>query len=218
MAIIDILSAAQGGAFFRNVATAVGVDEAAAEKAISTIAPAIAAKLKDKASADPEAFESLLDLLEDGDGSDINDPDAITGGEALSDGKEILADLYGSPDAAHSAIAKLAPGLDTSAVSKLGAISATSVLAALAASNAQSLSTDTAQAADTGSSGGGFLSMIIAAIVKGLMQGASRQLAPKRRRRRSYSSYGYGRRRPVRRRKRSIGLDDVFREVLGGRR
>jgi hypothetical protein len=216
MAIIDILSSAQGGAFFRNVASAIGIDETEAEKAIGKMAPAIAAKLKDKASADPEAFESLLDLLEDGDGSDINDPVAITGSEAISDGKEILADLYGSPDAAHSALVKLAPGLDTSSASKLGAISATSVLAALAASNAQTLSSDAAQAADTG--GGGLLSTIISALVAGLVKGATRQLQPKRRRRRYSNYYGYGRRRPVRRRKRSIGLDDVFREVLGGRR
>jgi hypothetical protein len=218
MAITDILSAAQGGQFFQNVANAVGLDEAATKAAISVMATAIAAKLKDKAAADPEAFETLVDLLEDGDGSDINDPDAITGAEALSDGKEILADIYGSPDAAHAALTKLTPDLQSSLVSKLAAISATSVLAALSASNSQSLASDEPQAAAS-SGGGGFFSVLLAAIFKGLLQGASRQLAPKRRRRRRYSNYyGYARKRPTRRRKRKVGLDDVFRDILGGRR
>jgi hypothetical protein len=205
MAIIDILSAAQGGKFFANVAAAVGLTAAETESAIEGMAPAIATKLKDKASADPEAFENLLDLLEDGDGSDINDPDAITGAEAIADGEDILKDLYGSTDKAQHALGT------TSA--KLAAIAATSVLAALSASNPQ-LAANTS--ADAGSGGGGFFSVLIAALVKAFVQGASRQLAPKRRRRRRYS-YGYTR-RPTRRRKRSVGLDDVFREVLGGRR
>jgi hypothetical protein len=214
MAIIDILSAAQSGRFFANAAASAGLDAASAESAISAFAPAIAAKLKDKAASDPEAFENLLDLLEDGDGSDLNDADAITSNEAVSDGREILEDLYGSSHAAASAMGKLAPSLDTAAVAKLGAISATSVLAALAASNAQTLTADAAPAA----SGGGLMSVIVGALVEGLVKGATRQLAPKRRRRRRYSSY-YGQRRPrTRRRRRGIGIDDIFRDILGGRR
>jgi predicted amidophosphoribosyltransferase len=59
--------------------------------------------------------------------------------------------------------------------------------------------------------------VLIAAIVKAFLQSAQRQLAPKRRRRR-YTSY-FGRRAPARRkRKRIVGLDDVFKEILGGRR
>ena len=214
MAILDILEAAQGGAFFKNVAAATGLDATSAERAIGAFAPVIAAKLKDKAASYPAAFENLLDLLEDGDGSDLNDPDAITGSEAVSDGREILEDLYGSPSAAQSALGKLAPDLDTAAVAKLGAISATSVLAALSASNAQTLSSDAAPAA----SSGGFMSVLIAALLKGFMQSAQRQLAPKRRRRR-YTGYFGQRRQPVRRRrKRAVGLDAVFKEILGGRR
>jgi hypothetical protein len=214
MAIIDMLTAAQGGAFFRNVGAATGLDASTAEKAIGKFAPAIAGKLKDKAANDPAAFENLLELLEDGDGSDINDPDAITGSEAVSDGREILEDLYGSPAAAQSSLAKLAPDLDTAAVAKLGAISATSVLAALSASNAQTLTSDAAPASGNG---GGILSVIIAAMVKAFLQSAQRQLAPRRRRRR-YISYTGRRRTPARRRKRSVGIDDIFKGILGGGR
>jgi hypothetical protein len=216
MAITDILSAAQGGKFFANVAAATGLSLGDAETAISKFAPAIATKLKDKASSDPEAFENLLDLLEDGDGSDINDADNITSSESVSDGRDILEDLYGSSNAANTTLAKLAPDIDTGAVAKLGAISATSVLAVLSASHAQTLTGGASQAADS-SGGGGLVSVIVGALVKGLVQGAQKQLAPKRRRRR-YTSY-YGRRRTTtRRRKRSIGIDDVFRDILGGRR
>jgi hypothetical protein len=215
MAIIDILSAAQGGRFFSNVAAVTGLDAASAEAALGKFAPAIATKLKDKAASDPEAFENLLDLLEDGDGSDLNDADAITSSEAFSDGREILEDLYGSAGAAATAMGKLVPTLDTAAVAKLSAISATSVLAALAASNAQTLTGGGAAAAEPAS--GGLLSVIVGALVEGLMKGAQRQLAPKRRRRR-YTSY-YGTRRPrTRRRKRTVGLDDIFKDILGGHR
>ncbi len=208
MAIIDLLSAAQGGQFFANVGRATGLTARDSEMAIASLAPAIAAKLKDKAAADPEAFDQLLDLLEEGgDNSDLDDVDAMLGAESLSDGKAILADLYGA--AADETLGKLAPHLTGEALEKISAISATGVLAALAASNANTL----ASSGDTG--GGGIISVIIAALLKGLMQGASRQLAPRRRRRR----YNYGYRRPARRRRtRRPGLDDVFKEILGGRR
>jgi hypothetical protein len=206
MSIIDLLSAAQGGQYFASAGQVAGVSEIEARTAISAMAPAIAEKLKDKAAKDPDAFDQLLDLLEEGgDSSDLDDAEAMTGAEALSDGGAILDDLYGSQAKAHVAL-----GAQGVPQEKLAAISATSVLAGLAASNASTLAST-----DTGGSGG-ILRMIIAALVKGLMQGASRQLAPKRRRRTGYS---YGR-RPVRRRRRTRrpGLDDLFRNILSSRR
>ncbi len=215
MALIELLSSAQNGGFFANAGRVAGLSEGDAKAAIAALAPAIAEKLKDKAAADPDAFDQLLDLLEEGgDSSDLSDPDAITGAEALADGAAILKDLYGSD--ADTQMAKLAPQASGAALQKISAISATSVLAALAASNANTLASDTSQAADTGGSGGGLLSTIIAALMKGLLQGASRQLAPKRRRRRY--GYNYGQRPRRKRRTRRPGLDDVFRSVLGGRR
>lgn len=207
MAITDILAAAQGGQYFATAGAACGLEETAARRAISKFAPAIAAKLKDKAAADPEAFDALLDLLEEGgDSSDLDDADAMTGAEAQSDGAAILDDLYGSKAAALKAL-----GAKSEAEEKAAALSATGVLAALAASNAATLTSDPAKASE---GGGGILSIIIAAILKGLMQGAARQLAPKRRRRR----YTYAtRRRTTRRRTRRPGLDDIFRDILTGR-
>ncbi len=210
MAILEILGAAQGGAFFANAGKAAGLSAGAAQSAIAVLAPAIAHKLKDKAAADPDAFDQLLDLLEEGgDSSDLDDVDGVTGAEAISDGKAILADLYGAQ--AVTAIAKLVPDVSGDAADTISAIAATSVLASLAATNANTLADPAGQPA---SGGGGIISVIIAAVMKGLMQGAARQLAPRRRRRR-YSTYAYGTRRRPRRRTRRPGLDDVFKSILG---
>lgn len=212
MAITDILAAAQGGHYFANAAAASGLSESAARTVIASYATTIARKLKDKAAADAEAFEALLDLLEEGgDSSDLDDVEAMTGAEAREDGSAILAELYGSKAAAAKALGTQGDAEETAA-----ALSATGVLAALAASNAQTLVSGTQQAADTGSGGGGIISIIIAALLKGLLQGAQRQLAPKRRRRRY--TYSTRRRTTTRRRKRSPGLDDVFRDLLTGRK
>ena len=208
MAITDILSAAQGGQYFANVAQACGLSDAKAKAAVSKFAPAIAGKLKNKAASDPLAFDALLDILEEGgDSSDLDDVEAMTGTEAQDDGAEILANLYGDQVAAEKEL-----GVSGDSQSIAAALSATAVLAALAASNASTLTSDAAKAS---SGGGGLIAIIIAAILKGLMQGARRQLAPKRRRRRYYYST---RRRTTRRRSTRPGLDDVFREILTGRR
>jgi hypothetical protein len=214
MSLISILEAAEGGRFFANAAKASGLDEAQARHISEKFSIAIAQRLKDKAAADPEAFEKLLDLIEEGDVSDLQENGALTDQDAQADGAEILADIYGSAAAANAVFKGLAGPVDKSAASTLAVINATAVLAALSATNAATLSGGAAKAADTGG-GGGFLSIIFAALLKGLMQGAARQLAPKRRRRRySYST----RRRTTRRRTRSPGLEDIFKDILTGRR
>jgi hypothetical protein len=215
MSILDILNAAEGGKFFANAAAACGLDEATARKVSARIAPAIAQRIKDKSAADPEAFENLLDMLEDDGDVDLNVEGSLTDQEAQSDGAEILNDLYGSAAETNAVFKGLGGPIDKAALSTLTSINAAAVLAALASLNASKLSDGAPQAA--AASGGGFFSVLIAAIVKAFLQSAQRQLAPKRRRRR-YTSY-FGRRAPVRRkRKRSVGLDDVFKEILGGRR
>jgi hypothetical protein len=216
MSILDILDAAEGGKFFANAAAAAGLDEATARKVSAKIAPAIAQRIKDKSAEDPEAFENLLDMLEEDGDVDLAVEGSLTDQDAQSDGTSILNDLYGSAAETNAVFKGLGGGIDKAAMSTLTSINAAAVLAALASLNASKLSDGAAQAADT-SGGGGFFSVLLAALLKGFMQSAQRQLAPKRRRRR-YTSY-YGRRAPVRRRrKRSVGLDDVFKDILGGRR
>ena len=215
MALIDMLASAQGGAFFANVAAATGLGAAETKSAFAAIGPAIAGQLKDKAEADPQAFEDLLDLLEDGGDADLDNPTAMTDVEAVADGNAILADIYGSRNTAIVDMRKLAGNVAEAPLEKLAAIAATAVLAVLARSHA------TAQPLAAADAGGGLLGTIVSALVKGAVQGVVRQLAPRRRRRRSYTSYfGNRRRRTTRRRKRSRGpsLEDIFADVLGARR
>jgi hypothetical protein len=214
MSLMDILAAAQGGGFFASIAQVSGTNESQAKAALSAICPAIASRLRDKAETDAEAFEALLDLLEDGgNSSDLDDPAAITGAEAVADGEAVLKDLYGSDGAAQAAMKSLAPGLPAPVLAPLSAIGATSVLAALAKtySAPQTLSSGTASA------GGGILGTILSAVVAGLVKGAARQMAPKHRRRRSYGSYYSPRRRTRRRRTATPSLNDVFGSILGRR-
>lgn len=212
MALLDLLDAAQGGAYFQNAGKAAGLGAVETRSAMDGMISAIASKLRDKAGKDPEAFETLLDLLEDG--GDLDDVESTTGAEAIADGAEILKDLYGSN--ASGTLSHLAPALDAKQLATLSAISATGVLTGLAQTNANTLADGAATAADAGNGGGGFFSVLVAAIAKGLMQGAARQLAPKRRRRRR--TYGGIFAQPVRRRRRrrTVGLDDVFKQILKG--
>ncbi len=212
MGLIEMLASAQGGRYFASVAAACGVDEATARAALGKIAPEIASKLRDRAEADPDSFENLIDLLEDGENSsDLDDPAATTGAEAISDGKAVLKDLYGSN---LSPLKSMAPGVEGAAFDKLSAIGATSVLASLA----KSYSVPQALAGSTGQAGGGLFGTILSAVVEGLVKGATRQLAPKRRRRRSYGSYWGAPRRPARRRRaRQPSLNDIFGSILGRR-
>jgi hypothetical protein len=220
MALLDILEAAEGGKFFANAAAACGLDEATAKSVSAKVAPAIAQRLRDKAAESPAAFETLLDLLEDGGDVDMSEAGSLTDAEAQSDGSAILNDLYGSAAGVNAVFKGLGGAIDKAAFSTLTSINATAVLSALAASNAETLTDGApkqAGAAESGSMGSGFFATLLEALVKGLMQGASRQLAPKRRRRR-YTGY-YGQRAPTRRRRRrKVGLDDVFKDILGGRR
>lgn len=212
MTLMSILAASDNGNYFASVAQACNMNAAEAKSALGRLCPAIAAQLKAKAASDNNAFEALLDLLDEGD--DLN---GLTDSEAIADGNAVLDDLYGSTPAAMAEMKRLAPGLSDAQYENISAIAATSVLAALA----KSYSTPATLAGNTGEEpqGGGIVATIIAAILKGLLQGVRSQLAPKRRRRRSYTSY-FGKRRKTTRRKRRARtptLEDIFGQILAGK-
>jgi hypothetical protein len=214
MSILDVLESAEGGQFYAHAAAACSVDETTARVVSARIAMAIAQRIKIKSAEDPDTFENLLDMLEDNGDVDVSAAGALTDAEAQTDGSAILSDLYGTAAEINAVFKGYGGGMDKAALSTLTAINATAVLAALASLNAGKFKTG-AQAATA--SDGGFFSVLIAALIKGFLQSVQRQLAPKRRRRR-YSGY-FGRRAPARRtRKRSLGLDDIFKDILGGRR
>jgi hypothetical protein len=214
MALMDILAGAHGGSFFAIVGQIASVDDATSQRALSVLAPAIADRLHERAK-DEEAFEALLDLLEDGEGDGFLDDASMIGGkEVRADGKAILKDLYGTQDKATKEGMALT-GLAKTQVEKLMPIAAASVLAALVRANgggAQPL------AGGTGS-GGGLLGTIVSAVIDGVVKGAAQQLAPKRRRRRytGYSSYRKKRKSSTKRRTRKPTLESIFRSILTGR-
>jgi hypothetical protein len=218
MSLMEILGSAQNGNYFSNVAKACGLNVGDATSSLNAICPAIAEQLRGKAESDHDSFEALLDLLDEGgDSSDLDDAEAMTGAEAISDGNAVLKDIYGSPAAAITAMNALAPAIDVTALQKISPIGATSVLAALA--KTYSAPATLADAPPGSNGGGGLLGTIISAVVAGAMQGVAKQLAPKRRRRRSYSSYFGTRRKPVRRRRaKTPSLNDIFGQILGNRR
>jgi hypothetical protein len=214
MAVMDILRSAQNGEFFANAGRSAGVDAATAERSLSVLAPAIVLQLR-KRAGEPQAFEGLLDLLEDGNGDAFLDDESLMDDpELVSDGTAVLADIYGSAAAAQKALA-IRP--DDTPTQRLAAIGASAVLAALARSYNQPLGLVGAQqAAGGGEEQGGIISTIVEAVIKGAVQGATRQIMPKRRRRRSTSSYfGTGRKRTKRRRSTTPSLEQIFGELLG---
>lgn len=224
MGLMDILRSAQDGQFFANAGQAAGIDPKRAEEALGRMGAAIAGQLHKRAE-DPEALEKLLDLLEDGDGDAfLDDSNFMDDPELVADGEAVLADIYGSATTARKALA-IAP--KDAAMNKLAAIAASAVLAVLARQYAQPQRQGLMgeqRAAGNGEEHGGILSTIIEAVVKGAVQGATRQLAPKRRRRRTTSIFGTTRkstpRKRTTRKKRSgtFSLDQIFGEILGNLR
>ena len=217
MTMMTILDAAQSGNYFASVATTCGVSASEAKSNLDKLCPAIARQLKSKAQNDNDAFEALLDLLDEGDGD--SDLDNLTDPEAIADGKAVLDNLYGSPSGALVEMKKLAPGLSDDTYEKISAIAATSVLAILAKS--YSTPATLAAVSDPAPQSGGLMGTIISAVLKGILQGLARQLAPRRRRRRSYSDYfGTRRRKTTRRRTRARAptLEDIFGQILGTRK
>jgi len=224
MGLMDILRSAQDGQFFANAGQAAGVDPKLAEDALGRMGAAIAGQLHKRAE-DPDALEKLLDLLEDGDGDAfLDESNFMDDPELVADGEAVLADIYGSATTARKALA-IAP--KDAAMNKLAAIAASAVLAVLSRQYAQPQRQGLVgeqRAAGNGDEHGGILSTIIEAVVKGAVQGATRQLAPKRRRRRTTSIFGTTRkstpRKRTTRKKRSgtFSLDQIFGEILGNLR
>ena len=218
MTLITMLAEAQGGQLFSAVAKSVDLSADQCRSAMAKLCPAIAAAMKAKAESDAGLYDSLLDLLDDnGDASPLDDPEGLTGAEALQDGAAILADVYGSRNAAIVEMRNLAGNVSETSLSKLAAISATAVVAALAQSNRTAMPLTAAQPA-AGTAGGGIFSVLINAVIKGAVQAATRQPGPKRRRR-SYTAYSTRRRKSsTKRRASSSALEDIFSEILGTKR
>lgn len=221
MNLNDMLAAARDGGFYSSAAVAAGVNAKVARVALENMCPEIAARMKARAADDPDLFDDLVALLEDGAAeATLKNAGALTGKEAITDGNAILKDIYGSKDAAMKALKPLAGDVPAKALGKLAPIAATAVVAALTeASQPMALS-----GASTAAGSGGLLDTIVGAIVSGVVSEAKRQISQRTgmrwsTRRRS-SSRSRKRKTPSRSRKAttrrpsSLSLEDIFRSIL----
>jgi hypothetical protein len=173
---------------------------------MTRLAPAIAEAMQAKAAADADFADDLSELLDDrADGGVLDEPAAFADGQSQIDGAALLTAVYGSSDAALKALSPLAPAA-SGRLPQLAELSAVAVVGAMAKAHDAGSSLSIATA-----SGGGFVQEIIAALIKGALQGITRQILPRRRR---YTDY-FGRKRTSRRRSSSPSLNDIFGAILG---
>lgn len=242
MNLIRMLEGAQGGHFYATVAASIGADAEATRAAMESLCPSIAQELQTRAAEDDGLMQALMEVLEDGSqGPPLEDAGALTHAEAIKDGEAILEDVYGSLAAAESALRAAAPDISGAAFPKLAAISATAVVAALVQAQMPMMLTG----AQPAMSGGGILGTIVDALVKGVMQEATRQLkrrttsrwrssrtssrkrktaatkratARKSTTRKTTTRKASARKKAPGRRSSSISIEDIFRDIFGSNR
>ncbi len=227
MSLTSMLDQAQGGHLFTAVARSLDIDEGQTRSAMSKLCPAIAQKLHARAAEDEELFQSLLELIADNGGtSPLDEGEALTGAEAVSDGNAILADVFGSKSAAMAELRKADPALPERELARLAPISATAVVAALAQANRPLALAAAEPMPAAGAAGGqGIFGTLVSAIIAGIVSALTRKLASSTRRRRTT---GYSRTRsqrrtttkgqsraPARRRTASASVEDIFKDILG---
>ena len=228
MELIEHIITANGGQQTAAIAAAAGLAPRDFEAVLRAQVPVIARRIHERAESDEAELEAIFDLLEDGEAEEyLRKPRALTSREAVDDGEDILAHLFGSPEEA----ARAAPApkdVDPALAGRLMTYSAVLTVAAMSRRyRAEAL--PAARLDDGGEGkGAGILSIIISALIAGLVKGLSRALLPRRRRRRRYSTrYRRHRRRThrrttrrrrtrrARRRGTSI-LKDILGQVLRG--
>lgn len=239
MNVTTMLAAAQGGKLYDNVAQSLDIGEAETRRAMEKLCPAIARQLKDAAEEDDDLFETLVDLIQDGEGtSPLDEPEALTDAEAISDGNAVLDDVYGSRNEAMVALRKVAPDVPERELAKLAPISAFAVVAALAQANQPMLAAQAQPAAsmDSGLGGGGVIGTIIGSVIAGAVTGLIREVTSSRNWRGTTSYTKTKTRRPSSSRTKtkkktgtrtktqtrrttpagkSISVEDIFRDILG---
>ncbi|MGJ0506678.1 MAG: DUF937 domain-containing protein [Methylocystis sp.] len=93
----SILASAQGGQLVPNLAQRFGLSEEQIESAIQALTPALAMGLN-RAAEEPQVFEKAVGALAGASGySFFDDPSAAESEEAVTLGRDLVSDLFGSP-------------------------------------------------------------------------------------------------------------------------
>ncbi|HHN72750.1 MAG TPA: hypothetical protein ENK13_01545 [Thermopetrobacter sp.] len=235
--LLDRISAANDGAQLAALATAAGLTPEALATLLRKQVPEVALRIHARATDDEAELDAIFDILEDGEAARyLADPRYLTSRAAVADGEDILAHLYGSLDKARAAIRDedIPEGVSRQQAERLFTYAATLAVAAMSERYQQEVAPalglmGTDALAASGRASGGLLSMLIAALVQGIVRALRNALLPRRRRRysrryrrysRSYRRRGYSRRRSYRRRRRRRRrgtLERVLGDLLNGR-
>ena len=235
--LLDRITSAGNGAQLAALATAAGLQPEQLAALLRKLVPEVALRIHARAADDEAELDAIFDILEDGEAARyLSDPRYLTSRAAVEDGEDILAHLYGSLDKARAMLCDedLPAGINRAQAEKLFTYAATLTVAAMSERYQQEVAPalglmGTDALAATGRASGGLLSMLIAALVQGIVRALRNALLPRRRRRysrryRRYSSSyrrrGYSRRRSYRRRRRRrrrSTLEQVLGDLLKGR-
>lgn len=169
MNILDVITAAQGGAAVRNVGSQVGLGEAETSAALSALVPALAAGFQRNLQT-PDGLSGLVSALSSGNHQRyIDDPAAFAGASAIADGNGILGHVLGSKDVSRQVASRAAAqaGISPDVMKQLLPLVATLMMGAFA----QQKSTG-GLPARPGSSGGGGLMDMLTPLVDGNRDGS----------------------------------------------
>ncbi len=187
MSILETIRNANNGTLIDDLGNNTNIDDAG--ELLGQLIPQIAEKVRQKAENDPQDYQLLFEVLDDEEQQNyLENPDWSFSEGALEDGEDILTHLYGND------LPPAPDDVDPESWKQLSAFAATYTIAAMANRNQSMMS---AALADDG--GPSIWSMLIDAIIKGIIRAIKDATRP-RRRRRYRTRRTYGRRRSYRRR------------------
>lgn len=211
MDIVDMLMRAQGGNALENMGKRVGLDAGQTQSAVEQLAPMIAAGLRRNAGNEG-GLESLLGALQRGNHSRyVESEEALD--DARDEGNGILGHIFGGKDVSRAVAAQASEetGIGAGALKQLLPMIASMVMGSMSSRTQQSGLQDIlgnvlggalgGSQSSGQSSGGGLLDSVLGGLLGGGGE-AAREVEQ--------------RRRDTGRESESLGLDDLFGDLLGG--
>ncbi len=195
--ILETIKAANEGKLIDGLGKACGISKSEANHALDKLVPAIASEILAKSDNNPDDYQDLIEIVDDEEQVNyLTKPSWSFSIAAIEDGQDILSHLFGSVS---DAIAnQLQLDHDDATNARLANFTATFCVAALASRNQALFFTSEPEENEEPS---GLWAMLVAALLKGLMQSLTRKRPRRRYRRRTYGRKKTRKRRSTRRRK-----------------
>lgn len=118
MNLLDLLDSAGGKQSLQSLAGNLGLDSSKTNDLISALAPALMGGLQKQTSSD-DGLSKFKDALQNGKHQQyLDNPDAMSAAETVTDGNNILGHILGSKDASRNVAAQAAAstGIDASMI------------------------------------------------------------------------------------------------------